>query len=41
MFLVGGLNQIAPFLPEEMATLVMGLLTVLATYFKLNPSQKY
>lgn len=41
MFVVGGTNAVAEFIPDQMESVIMGFLALLAAYFKLNPSQKY
>lgn len=41
MFLIGGVDAIATFIPEGVKTSLMGVLSLLALYFKINPSQKY
>ena len=41
MFVVGGLNAILPVLPAEYQTFLMAVLAWAATYFHVNPSQKY
>lgn len=41
MFLIGGVEAISEFIPESVHTPVMLFLGALATYFKLNPSQRY
>jgi hypothetical protein len=41
MFLLGGLQAITDYLPEGLFIFIQGGLTLLATYFKVNPSQKY
>lgn len=41
MFLVGGIEAIAQFIPDSLETAVLGGLSILAIYFKLNPSQEY
>lgn len=41
MFVVGGVNAIVPVLSPALQTVVMALLGILATYYKLNPSQTY
>ena len=41
MFLVGGIEAVASFIPNDLETLVLGSLGLLAMYFKLNPSQDY
>lgn len=37
MFLVGGVESIAQFIPDNIETLVLALLGVAAGYFRLNP----
>jgi hypothetical protein len=41
MFIIGGVNAISQLIPENLQALIMGILALLATYFKINPSQKY
>lgn len=41
MFLIGGVEAIAQFVPDSVETLVLGALGLLAVYFKMNPSQDY
>ena len=41
MFLVGGVNAVASFIPAGLETPVLGALALLAVYFKVNPSQPY
>ena len=41
MFLIGGVEAISTFIPEGLSTVLLGALGLLATYFKLNPSQEY
>lgn len=41
MFIIGGVNGITQYIPDEISKLILGILTVLAVYFKINPSQKY
>ncbi len=41
MFLIGGIEAVAQFIPDSLETLVLGFLGMLAVYFKLNPSQEY
>lgn len=41
MFLIGGLNAINPFIPVYAVPYVQGFLALLATYFKMYPSQNY
>ena len=41
MFLVGGVEGIAQFIPDSFEPVILGGLGLLATYFKLNPSQDY
>ena len=41
MFLIGGVNAVASFIPSDFQSVVMGALGLLAVYFKVNPSQNY
>jgi uncharacterized membrane protein len=41
MFVIGGLNAITQVLPANVQVAAMGLLSILATYFHVNPSQQY
>lgn len=41
MFIVGGIDAVSGFIPEGTKELIMGQLSLLAVYFKINPSQKY
>ena len=41
MFLIGGIEAVASFIPDVIETPLLGVLAVLATYFRMNPSQKY
>lgn len=41
MFVIGGVDAIATVIPEGVKTPLMGALSLLAVYFKINPSQKY
>lgn len=41
MFVVGGINAVAPFMPAGIEVAVQGVLSVIATYFHVNPSQNY
>lgn len=41
MFLIGGVNAVASFIPAGLETPVMGALALLAAYFKVTPSQNY
>ena len=41
MFLVGGVEAIAQFIPEAIETPLLGVLAALAFMFKMNPSQEY
>lgn len=41
MFFVGGVQALQPVMPPETFVLVQAVLTALAGYFKLNPSQTY
>lgn len=41
MFAFGGLQALEGIVTPDLYILIQGLLTALATYFKLNPSQKY
>ena len=41
MFVVGGFEAVKPSLSPQVFTSIQGVLSVLAIYFKLNPSQDY
>lgn len=41
MFITGGINAVTQFIPASLQVVVMGLLSVAATYFHVNPSQNY
>lgn len=41
MFLIGGFGNIVEFMPEELLTVILALLSALAVYFRSNPAQKY
>lgn len=41
MFVIGGTNAIASFIPAGIEPYVMGALSLLAMYFHVNPSQNY
>lgn len=41
MFVFGGLQALEGVVNPEVFVLVQGILSILATYFKINPSQKY
>lgn len=41
MFLTGGVNAIVEFIPSEIQAVVMAGLAALASYFHVNPSQRY
>jgi uncharacterized membrane protein len=41
MFITGGINAVTQFIPAGLQVVVMGLLSVAATYFHVNPSQTY
>ena len=41
MFIVGGTNAIAGIIPAGWETPLMGVLGLLAAYFKVSPSQNY
>lgn len=41
MFILGGVQAIEPFMSPELFIFVNAGLSMIATYFKLNPSQKY
>lgn len=41
LFVIGGVQNIEPFMPSSVATMVDGVLVSLAVYFKVNPSQLY
>jgi len=41
MFIIGGTNAITGYIPTALQPIIMGALSLLAVYFKINPSQKY
>lgn len=41
MFIVGGGNALVPVLPSGLQATAMGLLSALAMYYHVNPSQPY
>ena len=41
MFAFNVLNAFGHYLPADLTTLINGILTSLAVYFKINPSQNY
>lgn len=41
LFLFNGISAVSGLVPEAWLPTVNGLLSVLAIYFKVNPSQKY
>lgn len=41
MFVIGGTEAVSGFISPIMLPYVQGALGLLATYFKLNPSQEY
>lgn len=41
MFVIGGTNAIASFIPASFEGPVMGVLGLMAVYFKISPSQDY
>ena len=41
MFLVGGIQAVSALLPTEGQTLVLAVLSIVAGYFHVNPSQDY
>ena len=41
MFLVGGIEAIATFIPDAIETPLLGILALLVAYFSFNPSQDY
>lgn len=41
LFIIGGTNAVSSYIPSGLEPIVMGALSLLAVYFKLNPSQKY
>lgn len=41
MFLIGGLQAISSFMPENLYLFINTVLLALAAYFKINPSQTY
>lgn len=40
-FVIGGVQAISEFMPNNLYLLITGLLSTLAIYFKINPSQRY
>lgn len=41
MFIIGGFTSVQDSIPAEALPYVQGVLTMMAMYFKLNPSQRY
>lgn len=41
MFVIGGIEAVKPSLSPQVFTAIQGVLSVVAIYFKLNPSQNY
>lgn len=41
LFLTGGFQAITNYLPAEVYLFITGGLALLASYFKISPSQKY
>lgn len=41
MFMIGGVQNVEPFMPSTLAVMVQTMLGALAVYFKLKPSQDY
>jgi hypothetical protein len=41
MFIIGGVEAVAMFIPDAVETPLLAALGLAAAYFKLNPSQKY
>lgn len=41
MFIIGGVEAVTQFIPDTIETPLLGVLGLLAVYFKLNPSQDY
>lgn len=41
MFIIGGTNGIVGLIPESSVIYVQGVLSLLAMYFKVNPSENY
>jgi hypothetical protein len=41
MFVIGGVEAISSTIPASSMVYVQGVLSLVAIYFKLNPSQKY
>ena len=41
MFLIGGFESIGGLIPGGFTTAILGGLGLLATYFKMSPSQSY
>ncbi len=41
MFLIGGFEAIAMYVPDAIETPLLGVLGMAAAYFSFNPSQEY
>lgn len=41
IFVVGGTEALVGVVPDTLTTPILFVLSVMATYFKVNPSQKY
>ena len=41
IFILGGFQAVSDLMPTNLFVLINGLLSAIAVYFKLNPSQKY
>ena len=41
MFIIGGVHAVTSFIPANLVTPIEGVLSFLAIYFKVNPSQEY
>ena len=41
IFLIGGIEAIASYIPDSIETLLLGALGLAVMYFKMNPSQEY
>lgn len=41
MFVIGGVQNVVPFMPASVSDTVQGVLALAAMYFHVNPSQVY
>jgi hypothetical protein len=41
IFLIGGVEAIAGYIPDSVETVVLGALGLAVVYFKMSPSQEY